>query len=64
MQVDPTVVEERFSDRLMVIPFQTMVVANAADMQRKSNEYNQFISQEQKPLEFVIHEMGDFMRRF
>ena len=55
--------EERFSDRLAVNPFQTMASGNAADMQRKSNEYNEYINQEEKPLEFLIHELGDFFRR-
>lgn len=60
--MDPTIVEERFSDRLMIIPFKTMACTNSTDMQNKSNSYNQYISQEAKPLEFIISEMGDFIR--
>ena len=41
-----------------------MASGNAADMQRKSNEYNEYINQEEKPLEFLIHELGDFFRRW
>ena len=63
-QVDPKVVEERFSDRLQVIPFGRMENINATEMQNKSNEYNAFISQEEKPLEFVIKEMGGHLRRW
>ena len=55
---------ERFSDRLMVIPFSRMVTnLSASDMQAKSNEYNHFISSEEKPMELVISEFGDWIRR-
>ena len=47
----------------MAIPFGRMANINATEMQNKSNEYNSFISQEQKPLAFVIKEMGDYIRR-
>ena len=36
---------------------------SASDMQAKSNEYNRFISSEEKPMEFIIGEMGDWIRR-
>ena len=61
--MDPKEVKERWSDRLMAIPFGRMANINATEMQNKSNEYNSFISQEQKPLAFVIKEMGDYIRR-
>ena len=48
----------------MVIPFGRMANCNAMEMQNKSNEYNRFINQEEKPLEFVIKEMGDYIRRW
>ena len=64
IQVDPKVVEERFSDRLQVICFGRMENINATEMQNKSNEYNAFISQEEKPLEFSVKEMGGYIRRW
>ena len=49
---------------MMVIPFGRMTTdLSASDMQAKSNEYNRFISQQEKPMEFIIAEMGDFVRR-
>ena len=63
-QVDPKVCNERFSDRLMVIPFGRMSTnLSASDMQAKSNEYDRFISSEEKPMELVISEFGDWLRR-
>ena len=63
IQVYSKDVQERWSDRLKVNPFRRMANINAVDMQRKSSEYNSYINQEEKPLEFVIKEMGDHVRR-
>ena len=48
----------------MVVPFGRMVInLSSADMQSKANEYDQFINSNQKPMEFLISEMGDWIRR-
>ena len=62
--MDPKICDERFSDRLMVVPFGRMAInMSTSDMQAKSNEYNHFISTMPKPMEFLISEMGDWIRR-
>ena len=55
--------EERYSDRLAVIPFEAMCVSDPISLQNKANDYTAYISQDAKPTEFVIKEMGDFLRR-
>ena len=64
-QVDPKICDERFSDRLAVIPFGRMSSnLSASAMQSKANEYDRFISSNEKPMEFIISEMGDYIRRY
>ena len=62
-QIDTRVVEERCSDRIMVIPWSAMEVSDPHTLQAKANEYTAFISQEMKPTEYTIGEMGDYLRR-
>ena len=64
-KVDPKICDERFSDRLAVIPFGRMSSnLSASAMQSKANEYDRFISSNEKPMEFIISEMGDYIRRY
>ena len=63
-QIDTNVVDERYSDRLMVIPWAPREVTDPQTLQAKANEYTAFVSQEAKPTEYTIGEMGDHLRRF
>jgi len=68
-RVDPKICDERYREHLMVVPFGPMhgtkwhnIDLSSADMQSKANEYHQFINSNQKPMEFLISEMGDWIR--
>ena len=63
-QIDTKVVDERYSDRLMVFPWSPMEMSNPHRLQAKANEYTAFINQDAKPTEFTIGEMGDYLRRY
>ena len=56
-------VNERYSDRIMVIPWKPMDVSDPSALQTKANEYTAYVSQEARPTEYTIGEMGDYLRR-
>ena len=57
------IVDERFTDRLKVIPFQRMETQSAEASQQGGIEISNFTMQEKQPWEFTIGEMGDWIRR-
>ena len=55
--------DERYSDRLMVIPWSPMEVSDPHTLQAKANEYTAFVSQDARPTQYSVGEMGDYLRR-
>ena len=64
IQIDTKIVDERYSDRLSVIPWEAMEVSDPQALQDKADEFSTFLNQEARPTEFTIGEMGDYLRRY
>ena len=52
---------ERISDRICVIPFQDLPEISPAEFAYLQKKFKAVVDSEEKPVEFVIGEMGDFL---
>jgi hypothetical protein len=61
--MDSKIVEERFSDRLKVLPFRQMETASAESSQQVGIEVSAYTMQEKQHWEFTVGEVADWLRR-
>ena len=52
---------ERISDRICAIPFQDLPDMSPAEYVSRQKRFKTVIDSEEKPMEFIIGEMGDFI---